>query len=352
MRILVTGHRGNIGKILVPLLLDQGHDLVGLDSNLFAGSAFGPAVDLGIPEIEKDVRDVVAADLEGFEGIAHLAGLSNDPLGDLNPRLTQEINHAASVRLAAIAKHLGVSRFVFASSCSNYGAGGDGWLDEESPLNPVTPYGVSKVAVEREVSQLADDDFSPTFLRGATAYGVSPMIRFDLVLNNLVAWAFTTGQVYLKSDGMAWRPLVHIEDFARAFVASLNAPRDIVHNQVFNVGRTEENYRVRDLAEIVRQTVPGCQVTYADDASADRRCYRVDCDKIARTLPEFTPRWNARRGAEELYQAYRAIGLSLEDFEGPTYQRIAHIRMLLSEGRVDETLRWKKPISRAAVHAG
>ncbi len=325
---------------MIPMLLAAGHEVVGLDSNLFEGSIFGGGI-REIPELKKDIRDVEASDLEGFEAVLHLAGLSNDPLGNLNPYLTYEINHTASVRLARLGKTVGVERFIFSSSCSNYGAGGQDWLNEESTFNPVTPYGTSKVAVEQDVSQLADDNFSPTFLRNATAYGVSPRLRFDLVLNNLVAWAFTTGQVYIKSDGTPWRPIVHIEDISRAFIAVLHAPREVVHNQAFNVGRNEDNYRIRDLAEIVRQTVPDCRIEYAPDAGPDKRCYRVDCSKIANTLPEFQPQWNARKGAEELYRAYQKIGLTLEEFEGPKYKRIAHIQNLLKAGQIDKTLRWQ-----------
>jgi nucleoside-diphosphate-sugar epimerase len=322
------------------MLLAKGHEVVGLDSDLFERSTFGEGLP-EIPEIKKDIRDVEASDLEGFDAVLHLAGLSNDPLGNLNPDLTYEINHLASVRLAKLAKQVGVERFIFSSSCSNYGAGGEDWLTEESAFNPVTPYGISKVRVEQDVAQLADDNFSPTFLRNATAYGVSPRLRFDLVLNNLVAWAFTTGRVYIKSDGTPWRPIVHIEDISRAFIASVEAPRELIHNQAFNVGRDEDNYRIRDIAEIVRETVPGCQIEYAKDGGPDKRCYRVNCSKITRTLPEFQPQWNARKGAAELYTAYQKVGLTLEEFEGPRYQRIAHIQQLLSGGLLDEGLRWK-----------
>ncbi|HBB35051.1 MAG TPA: NAD-dependent dehydratase [Cyanobacteria bacterium UBA8803] len=340
MRVLVTGHKGYIGTILVPMLLEGGHDVVGLDSDLFAQSTFGEGIQ-EIPELKKDIRDVEASDLDGFEAVIHLAGLSNDPLGYFNPNLTDEINHLASVKLAQLAKAVGIERFIFSSSCSNYGAGGDDWLNEESSFNPVTPYGISKVATEQDVTQLADSNFSPTFLRNATAFGVSSRLRFDLVLNNLVAWAFTTGRVYIKSDGTPWRPIVHIEDISRAFIAVLHAPRELVHNQAFNVGRNEDNYRIRELAEIVEETVPGCRIEYAADAEPDKRCYRVDCSKIAQTLPEFQPQWNARRGAEELYSAYQKIGLTLEDFEGSKYKRIAHIQQLISTGQLDETLRWR-----------
>jgi nucleoside-diphosphate-sugar epimerase len=329
MRVLVTGHKGYIGTILVPMLLAAGHETVGFDSDLYERSTFGEGI-AEIPEIRKDIRDVEKSDLEGFDAVLHLAGLSNDPLGNLNPNLTYEINHQASVRIAELAKQAGVSRYIFSSSCSNYGAGGEDMLNEESAFNPVTPYGESKVKVEQDVAKLADDNFSPTFLRNSTAYGVSPRLRFDLVLNNLVAWAFTTGKVFIKSDGTPWRPIVHIEDISRAFVAVLEAHREAIHNDAFNVGRNEDNYRIRELADIVKETVPGCQIEYAEDAGPDKRCYRVDCSKILRVVPAFKPQWNARKGAQELLDAYKKIGLTLEEFEGPKYQRIAHIKQLLS----------------------
>ncbi len=341
MRVLVTGHCGYIGTIMVPMLLAEGHEVVGLDTDLYAASTFGEGM-VDVPSIKKDIRDVELSDLDGFDAVIHLAGLSNDPLGDLNPSLTYEINHLASVRLAELSKKAGVERFIFSSSCSNYGAGGEDLLNEHSAFNPVTPYGISKVRVEQDVAKLADDDFSPTFLRNATAFGVSPRLRFDLVLNNLVAWAFTTGRVYIKSDGTPWRPIVHIEDISRAFIAALHADRSLVHNDAFNVARNEDNYRIRELADIVKETVPGCVIEYAKDAGPDKRCYRVDSSKILRVLPAFKPRWNARKGAQELYDAYKRVGLRLEDFEGPKYKRIDHIKSLLSSGRLGPDLRWKQ----------
>ena len=341
MRVLLTGNCGYIGTVMAPMVMAEGHDVVGLDSDLFEQCTFGDGM-RNIPTIRKDVRDIERSDLDGFDAVIHLAGLSNDPLGDLNPTLTYEINHLASVRLAKFAKESRITRFIFSSSCSNYGAGGEDLLNEESGFNPVTPYGVSKVRVEQDVAKLADSNFSPTFLRNATAYGVSPRLRFDLVLNNLVAWAFTTGKVYIKSDGTPWRPIVHVEDISRAFIAVLHAPRDLVHNQAFNVGRNEDNYRIREIADIVEKTVPGCSVEYAKDGGPDKRCYRVDSSKLARTLPEFKPQWNARKGAKELLDAYQRVGLRLEDFEGAKYKRIDHIKQLLSSGRLGEDLRVKK----------
>jgi len=339
VRILVTGHKGYIGTVLVQMLMHQGFEVFGLDSDLFAACTFGDGVP-EVPELRKDIRDAEAADLDGIDAIVHLAALSNDPLGNLNPQLTYEINHLASVRLAEIARQAGVRRFIFSSSCSNYGSAGDDLVQENSPLNPVTPYGKSKVFVERDVSKLAADNFSPVFLRNATAYGVSPRLRFDLVLNNLVAWAMTSGLIYLKSDGSPWRPLIHVEDISRAFIAAIKAPREIVHNQVFNIGRNEENYRIRELAEIVKDTVPGCHIAFAPDAGPDQRCYRADFSKVHKVLPSFKPEWDARKGARQLYDAYQSVGIRLEDFEGPRYKRIDHIQQLIEQGCLDTDLRW------------
>jgi nucleoside-diphosphate-sugar epimerase len=338
VKVLITGHNGYIGCVLVPLLREAGHEVVGLDSYLYETCTFGDDVP-DPPALRKDVRDVDVADLRGFDAVVHLAAISNDPVGDLAPDTTLEINHRAASRLAALAKEAGVERFLFSSSCSLYGAAGDDYLDESAAFNPVTPYGRSKILAEDDMRALADDDFSPTYLRNATAYGYSTRLRGDLVVNNLTAYAFTTGQVLIKSDGSPWRPLVHIEDISRAFLAILEAPRELVHDEAFNVGRTEENYRIREVASIVEDVVPGSTVTYADGASPDIRNYRVDCDKLARTLPAFQPQWTVRRSVEELYEAFLRHGLTLEDFLSRRFMRIQHVRELQAEGTLDERLR-------------
>src|SRR5262245_53675833 len=318
------------------MLLAHGHEVVGLDSDLFRRCTFGAESRIPrVKHIRKDVRDAEPTDVRGFDAVLHLAGLSNDPLGDLDPDLTYQINHIASVRLAEMCKKERVPRFVFSSSCSNYGAAGDDMLDEQAAFSPVTPYGKSKVLVERDVAPMADAKFTPVFLRNATAFGESARLRFDLVVNNLTAWAFSTGKVLIKSDGTPWRPLVHIRDIAAAFIAVMEAPRDAVHNQAFNVCATGENYRVRDVAKIVCDTVPGSKVEFAPGASPDKRNYRVSGDKFARVFPDAVPSWTVASGAAELRKALEDNRLTPDDFEGPRYKRIAHLRSLIEAGVLD-----------------
>jgi nucleoside-diphosphate-sugar epimerase len=293
--------------------------------------------------VDVDLREVGPEHCRGFDAVVHLAALSNDPLGDVSPDITYDINHRASVRLARSAREAGVKRFLFASSCSLYGAGGADFLDESAAFNPVTAYGESKVLVERDVSTLADASFSPVYLRNATAYGVSRRLRADIVVNNLVGHAFTTGKVLLQSDGTPWRPLVHLQDIAQAFVAALVAPREAVHDQAFNVGRTGENFRIRQVAEMVAEVVPGCEVAFAPGASPDTRNYRVDFTKVETRLPGYAPRWRLRQGIEELYQAYRRHGLTREEFLGPRYYRLKTVRGLQERGQLDQDLRRRAP---------
>ena len=338
MRLLITGHLGYLGVEMAQRMTDIGHDVVGLDVGYFAGCDFmAPPPD--VPSLDVDLRDVSTSHLEGFDAVLHLAALSNDPLSDLNPALTYDINLHASVRLAEAAKAAGVERFLFSSSCSLYGAGGTDYLDENAAFHPVTPYGESKVRVEQQVSMLADDSFAPVFLRNATAFGVSRRLRADIVVNNLVGHAVTTGQVVMQSDGSPWRPLVHVLDIVHAFERVLEAPADLIHNQAFNVGQTAENYQIRDIATMVAEVVPDCDVAFASDASPDSRDYRVDFAKIEETLPGYRPQWPLRRGIEQLYEAYASGAMTPEAFAGPRYFRLRTIQGLLDRHVLGADLR-------------
>ncbi len=339
-RVLVTGHHGYIGSVLVPLLLSADYEVVGLDADFFEACRFGDAP-AKVESVRVDLRDLKPSDLPSCDAVIHLAALSNDALGTIDPAITDQVNHRAGVRLAEMAREAGVQRFLFSSSCSLYGAAeGDALLTEEAPFNPVTPYGRSKVDSEAELAPLATDDFSPVYLRNATAYGLSPRLRGDLVVNELVARAYVDGRVQLNSDGMAWRPLVHVEDIARAFIAALEAPREAVHNQAFNVGRTDENYTVREVAEAVCAAVPGSTVTFGEGAGADLRSYRVSFDKLARLLPAAVPRWTLRQGIDQLLDAYRRHGITLEEVLQTRYSRIAWLRSQQEAGRLDAEMRW------------
>jgi nucleoside-diphosphate-sugar epimerase len=340
MRVLITGHNGYIGSVMVEVLQAAGHQVLGLDSYFFENCGLNKRDET--PAVRKDVRDVSSEDLAGIEAVVHLAALCNDPVGDLNPDWTFDINHIASRRLAELSKAAGVQRFLYASSCSMYGQAGEDMVDETAPLRPLTPYAVSKARAEEDISALADADFSPVFMRNATAYGMSPRLRADLLLNNLVCWAHTTGKIRIMSDGTPWRPIVHVEDIARAFSAALVAPRAAIHNQAFNVGINEENYQVRELADIVRELLPECDVEYAAGGGADPRSYRVSFDKLARQLPAFVPKWNARRGAQEVYDGVRGAAVALDDFCGRKFTRLAQFKYLLDTGLLDNTLRWKE----------
>ncbi len=338
MRVLVTGHDGYIGTTLVPMLQNRGHEVVGLDNMLFNSCVFGKAVSKPDLELKMDLRDVTLDHLKGIDAVMHLCGMSNDPAGDLNPEITYEVNHRASVRLAKLAKEAGVGRFLFSSSCSIYGAQGNEPLDESAEFLPVTPYGESKLNVERDLENLADDSFSPTYLRNATAYGVSERLRGDLVVNNLTGFAITTGKVFLKSDGSSWRPLVHIEDISRAFCALLEADRAQIHNEAFNIGATKENYLVRDVAEIVADVV-GCPITLSDEAFNDIRNYKVNCDKFENMFPDDRPQWTVRRGVETLKEAMIKNKLTIEQLEGGRFMRLHHLRQGIESGAITTDLR-------------
>jgi nucleoside-diphosphate-sugar epimerase len=338
VKVLVAGDRGYIGAVLVPFLHAAGHEVDGFDLGLYEGCDLGPVPDIGL-RTARDIRDATPRELSGYDAVVCLAALSNDPLGHLNRAATYSVNLDGTLCLARAAKEAGIERFLFASSCSLYGAAGSAGVAEDAELFPVTPYGETKVLAERELSLLADDNFSPAYLRNATAYGASPRLRLDIVVNNLTAIALTTGQVRLESDGSPWRPLVHIEDISRAFLAALEAPRELVHDQAFNVGRAQDNVQVRDIAELVRDSVPESTVTFAEDAGPDLRDYRVDFSKLDETFPDLKLRWGVRDGVAELAHAYTRYGLTYDDFTSSRFVRLRRIRDLLSAGLIDDALR-------------
>jgi len=345
MKVLVTGDRGYIGAIVAPFLGAAGHEVVGLDTDLYSGCDFGGRPSPGSSRL-LDIRDVRPADVEGVDAVVHLAALSNDPLGDLSEELTYAINLEGTLALALAARAAGVPRFVFASSCSMYGASeSDAILAEDAPLRPITAYAESKVRAEEGLRALADDDFWPVAMRNATVYGVSPRLRLDIVLNNLAAWAHTTGRIRLLSDGTSWRPLVHVQDVALVACRLLDAPPELVCGKAYNVGSGAQNYLVRELAEIVAG-ITGCRIEVSDDAVADPRSYRVDFSRLERAFPDLVLGWNAERGARELVAAYRDAGLTHEEFTGTTFVRLSRIRQQLDSGELDATLRRPAPVER------
>jgi nucleoside-diphosphate-sugar epimerase len=340
MKVLITGTDGYIGSLLGPVLLERGHDVVGLDTGFYRAGWLYNGVVKSPAWINKDIRQITEDDLKGFEAVVHLAELSNDPLGQLNPEITYKINHTGSVELAKKCKKVGITRFVYTSSCSVYGVGSDDFKTEESETNPQTAYAKCKVLVERDISAMADDDFSPTFLRNATAYGPSPRMRFDIVLNNLAGLAWTTKEIKMTSDGTPWRPLVHVLDICEAIACTLAAPREVVHRQIFNVGDNKENYRVKEIAQIVAQAFPGCELTFGKK-DADNRSYRVSFDKIHKQLPGFRCRRDAVSGANQLREIFERIDMSNETFTFRAYTRLKQLEYLIRTRQVDNKFFWR-----------
>jgi nucleoside-diphosphate-sugar epimerase len=342
MRVLVTGNRGYIGSVLCGELFKEGFEVVGLDANFYNNCNFYK-LNYSIPQITKDVRNITKEETAGFEAVIHLAALSNDPIGELSPQLTQDINCQASINLAKLAKENGVKRFIFSSSCSIYGQSGANFIDESGEPNPLTEYAKSKVKAEEGISKLADNNFSPVFLRNATVYGVSPMLRVDLVLNNLVGWAYTTGKIKIMSDGTPWRPLIHIQDICQAFIVSLKAPKNLVHNEVFNIGKNSENYQIKDIADIIKEVLPESKIEYTGEHGADSRTYKVDFTKAENTLGEyFRPQRNIKQGVKELVGAYKQANFKFEDFQSYKFTRLKKIKMILNTGQFDASLFWKE----------
>lgn len=342
---MITGNQGYIGKVMTKMMLDKGFSVTGLDTDYYDGCdlEYGEEKEAdSIKQITKDIRDAHEEDFEGIDVVCHLAALSNDPLGELDPSLTEKINYMASVNIAKFAKKRGVKRFLFSSSCSMYGISDEKYLTEKSKIKPLTAYAKSKVNTERDISALADEEFSPVFLRNATAYGLSPRLRFDLVLNNLAGYAFTTGKITIKSDGTPWRPLVHIEDISRAFIAVIEAPVETIHNQAFNVGQNKENYQIKDIANAVKKVIPGCEIEYTNEHGSDSRTYNVNFDKIHSKLPSFEPKWNITEGVNELYEAFKKCNLSYDEFIGRKYTRLKHLKHLIENNKLNERLYWRR----------
>jgi nucleoside-diphosphate-sugar epimerase len=340
MRILVTGSDGYLGSLLMAELLKGGYEVIGVDTGFYMERMLYSNRASALTMIVRDLRHIESEDLVGVDGIVHMAELSNDPAGQLVPNITYEINHKGSVRLAELSKRAGVKRFIYTSSCSVYGVADQEYVDEQSPVNPQTTYGVCKTLVERDVKELADETFSPIFLRNATAYGASPSMRFDIVLNNLAGLAYTTGEIAMTSDGTPWRPLVHGLDICRAIIAVLEAPREAVHNQIFNVGDTNHNYRVREIAEIVADVFPGCRLTFGAPG-ADNRSYRVSFEKIRKHIPGFKCDWDVRRGAQQLCEIFKKIDMTPEVFNYRTFTRLKQLEYLIRTQQIDDQFFWK-----------
>jgi nucleoside-diphosphate-sugar epimerase len=341
MKVLVTGTEGYLGSLLAPMLMERGYDVIGVDTGFYKVGWLYNATALTAKTLNKDIRDITLKDLQGIDAIVHMAELSNDPTGQLVPNITYDINHKGSVRLAELAKQAGVRRFVYMSSCSVYGVATEGDITEESPVKPQTAYAECKTLVERDVKPMADDDFSPTFMRNATAFGASPRMRFDIVLNNLAGLAWTTGVIQMTSDGTPWRPLVHALDIAKSILCVLEAPRDIIHNQIFNVGDTTNNYRVREIAQIVAETFPGCELSFGQQG-ADNRSYRVSFEKINTQLPGFKCDWDAKRGAQQLYDLFKQIDMTQEVFESRGFTRLRQLEYLIRTQQIDQDFFWSK----------
>ena len=340
MKILVTGTEGYLGSLLAPILMREGHEILAVDTGFYKSGWLYHGAPMTPRTLLKDIRQITREDLEGMEAVVHMAELSNDPTGELAPHITYEINHKGSVRLAALAKQAGVGRFVYMSSCSVYGVAAESYVTEESAVNPQTAYAICKTLVERDLQPMADDGFSPTFLRNATAYGASPRMRFDIVLNNLAGLAWTTREIKMVSDGTPWRPLVHALDIAQAIVRVLDAPRAAIHNQIFNVGETSHNYTIKEVAEVVAEVFPGCKLSFGQQGS-DNRSYRVSFDKIKAQLPGFQCVWDARRGARQLHDVFQEIDLTADLFNGRGFTRLKQLEYLIRTRQIDQDFFWR-----------